>query len=136
VSTVLHAFSPVRVRHRRELQPKLVRFFGVDDFVAVSDRDFAIPIFVFKGANDDFTPVQLAQEYVDGITAPQKHVVLIADAGHDAIITKSDEFLELLDQRVRRLTIPTGTDHSIGAVTSVVGTGSASNTFLGRAVVH
>jgi pimeloyl-ACP methyl ester carboxylesterase len=104
--------------------------------LAASDRDFAIPIFVFQGANDDFTPVQLAQEYVDGITSPQKDVVLIADAGHDAIITKSGEFLELLVQRVRPLAIPTGTDHSIGAVTSVEGTGSATNTFLGRAVVH
>lgn len=73
--------------------------------LAASDRDFVIPIFVFQGAHDDFTPVQLAQEYVDGITAPQKHVVLIADAGHDAIITKSGEFLELLVQRVRPLAI-------------------------------
>ena len=47
--------------------------------------------------------VELAQIYVDSITAPQKHVVLIADAGHDAIITKSGEFLELLVQRVRPL---------------------------------
>jgi pimeloyl-ACP methyl ester carboxylesterase len=73
--------------------------------LAVSDRDFAIPIFVFQGANDDFTPMQLAKEYVDGITAPQKQVVLIADAGHDAIIAKSGEFLGLLVQRVRPLAI-------------------------------
>ena len=45
--------------------------------LAAFDSDFAIPIFVFQGSNDDFTPVQLAQEYVDGITTPQKHVVLI-----------------------------------------------------------
>ncbi len=73
--------------------------------LAASDRDFAIPIFVFQGANDDFTPVQLAEEYVDGITAPQKQFVLIADAGHDAIITKSGEFLRLLVQQVRPLAI-------------------------------
>lgn len=73
--------------------------------LAASDRDFAIPVFVFQGAKDDFTPVQLAQQYVDGITAPQKQIVLIADAGHDAIITKSAEFLGLLVQRVRPLAI-------------------------------
>ena len=73
--------------------------------LAASDRDFAIPIFVFQGANDDFTPVQLAREYVDGITAQQKQFVLIDDAGHDAIITKSREFLQLLVQRVRPLAI-------------------------------
>ncbi len=73
--------------------------------LAASERDFAIPIFVFQGANDNFTPVQLAEEYVDGITAPQKQFVLIEDAGHDAIITKSGEFLQLLVQRVRPLAI-------------------------------
>jgi pimeloyl-ACP methyl ester carboxylesterase len=73
--------------------------------LAASDRNFAIPIFVFQGADDNFTPVQLAQEYVDGITAPQKQVFLIASAGHDAIITKSSEFLGLLVQRVRPLAI-------------------------------
>jgi pimeloyl-ACP methyl ester carboxylesterase len=73
--------------------------------LAASDRDFAIPVFVFQGANDDFTPVELAQEYVDGITAPQKQIVLIAGAGHDAIITKSGEFLGLLVQRVRPLAV-------------------------------
>ncbi len=73
--------------------------------LAASERDFAIPIFVFQGADDDFTPVQLAEEYVDGITAPQKQFAPIEDAGHDAIITKSSEFLRLLVQRVRPLAI-------------------------------
>lgn len=73
--------------------------------LAASDRDFALPIFVFQGANDNFTPVQLAQKYVDSITAPQKRIVLIAGAGHDAIITKSGEFLRLLVQWVRPLAI-------------------------------
>jgi pimeloyl-ACP methyl ester carboxylesterase len=73
--------------------------------LAASDRDFAIPVFVFQGANDDFTPVELVQEYVDGITAPQKQIVLISGAGHDAIITKSGEFLRLLVQRVRPLAV-------------------------------
>lgn len=73
--------------------------------LAASDKDFAVPIFVFQGANDDFTPVELAREYVDAITAPQKQFVLIANAGHDAIVTKSREFLGLLVQRVRPLAI-------------------------------
>ena len=73
--------------------------------LTASDRNFAVPIFVFQGANDDFTPVQLAQEYVDSITTPQKQFVLIKNVGHDAIITKSGEFLQLLVQRVRPLAI-------------------------------
>jgi len=71
--------------------------------LAASDRSFALPIFVFQGANDDVAPVELAQIYVDSITAPQKQIVLIAGAGHDAIITKTGDFLDLLVQRVRPL---------------------------------
>jgi pimeloyl-ACP methyl ester carboxylesterase len=40
---------------------------------------------------------------VDGITAPRKELVLIPGAGHNAIATRSDEFLALLIQRVRPL---------------------------------
>jgi pimeloyl-ACP methyl ester carboxylesterase len=73
--------------------------------LADGNRDFGIPVFVFQGADDDFTPAQLVGPYVDSIRAPQKQLVLIAGAGHDALITKSDEFLELLVQRVRPLAI-------------------------------
>jgi pimeloyl-ACP methyl ester carboxylesterase len=71
--------------------------------LAASHRSFVLPIFVFQGANDDVAPVELAQIYVDSITAPQKQIVLIAGAGHDAIITKTGDFLDLLVQRVRPL---------------------------------
>jgi pimeloyl-ACP methyl ester carboxylesterase len=69
------------------------------------NKEFAVPIFVFQGADDDFTPMQLAQAYVEGITAPQKQFILITRAAHDAVITRSDEFLELLVRRVRPLAV-------------------------------
>jgi pimeloyl-ACP methyl ester carboxylesterase len=65
--------------------------------------DFAIPIFMFQGAEDDVTAPQLARAYVDAITAPQKEFVSIANAGHTAMYTRSDEFLRLLVQKVRPL---------------------------------
>lgn len=65
--------------------------------------DFAVPIFVFQGAADNITPAQLAQSYVDSITAPQKQLVLIPRVGHLAMMSKSDEFLKLLVERVRPL---------------------------------
>jgi pimeloyl-ACP methyl ester carboxylesterase len=67
--------------------------------------DFAIPIFVFEGAEDDVTAPQLSRAYVDAITAPQKEFVAIPDAGHTAMYTHSDEFLRLLDERVRPLAL-------------------------------
>jgi pimeloyl-ACP methyl ester carboxylesterase len=65
--------------------------------------EFAVPFFVFQGALDRVTPVQPVRAYVDSLTAPKKQFVLIANAGHNAMATKSDEFLSLLVQRVRPL---------------------------------
>ena len=46
--------------------------------------DFEIPFFVFQGALDSVTPVEPVKVYVDRIRAPQKRLVLIANAGHTA----------------------------------------------------
>jgi pimeloyl-ACP methyl ester carboxylesterase len=82
-----------------------------DHFHAAVDTDdlpslgtnFALPFFVFQGGLDNVTPVEPVKAYVATITAPQKQLVLIVGAGHNAIATKSDEFLKLLDQWVRPL---------------------------------
>jgi len=66
---------------------------------------FAIPFFVFQGAVDNVTPVAPVREYVDSITAPRRELVLIANAGHNVIGTRSDEFLKLLIERVRPLAL-------------------------------
>jgi pimeloyl-ACP methyl ester carboxylesterase len=72
------------------------------DLTAIG-TEFAVPFFVFQGALDRVTPVQPVRAYVDSLTAPKKQFVLIANAGHNAMATKSDEFLSLLVQRVRPL---------------------------------
>jgi len=64
-------------------------------------RDFAIPFFVFQGAVDEMTPVPPVRAYFDSITAPRKELALIPNAGHNAIVTRSGEFLKLLRERVR-----------------------------------
>ena len=65
--------------------------------------DFAVPFFVFQGALDRVTPVEGVQDYLGRITAPHKELVLIPNAGHNVIATKSDEFLRLLVEKVRPL---------------------------------
>ena len=97
--------------------------------LADGNRDFAIPIFVFQGADDDVTPAQLVGPYLDRITAPQKQLVLIAGAGHDALIAKSDEFLELLVQRVRPLAIQPEPTARPARPQLIEGTGSESDAF-------
>jgi pimeloyl-ACP methyl ester carboxylesterase len=71
--------------------------------------DFAVPFFVFQGASDNVTPVQPVKEYVDRVTAPHKQLVLIADAGHNVMVTKRHEFLRLLIQYVRPLAVQSET---------------------------
>jgi pimeloyl-ACP methyl ester carboxylesterase len=72
--------------------------------VASLGAAFVIPFFVFQGAEDNVTPVQPVRAYVDSITAPRKQMVLIPNAGHNVMATRSDEFLKELLERVRPLT--------------------------------
>jgi pimeloyl-ACP methyl ester carboxylesterase len=67
---------------------------------------FAIPFFVFQGEMDNVTPVAPVRAYVEMLSAPLKELVLIPNAGHNALATRSDEFLKLLLQRVRPRLIP------------------------------
>jgi pimeloyl-ACP methyl ester carboxylesterase len=62
---------------------------------------FGVPFFVFQGALDNVTPLAPVREYIESIAAPHKELVVIANAGHNAMATRSDEFLKLLLDRVR-----------------------------------
>jgi hypothetical protein len=64
-------------------------------------NDSGVPFFVFNGADNDIAPSSLASDYVASITAPQKQFVAIANAGHTAMNTRSDESRRLLGQYVR-----------------------------------
>jgi pimeloyl-ACP methyl ester carboxylesterase len=65
--------------------------------------DFSIPFFIVEGAEDDITPASLAQGYFDQITAPRKAFLLVPEAGHMALLTRSDDFLKFLLMQVRPL---------------------------------
>ena len=67
--------------------------------------EFAIPMFIFQGAEDFTTPTALAREYEKSIKAPQKAFVAIRGGGHFAVFMKSDQFLKELVARVRPLTV-------------------------------
>jgi pimeloyl-ACP methyl ester carboxylesterase len=62
---------------------------------------FDVPIFFFQGSDDIFAPLQLAAEYMDAISAPQKALVVIPRGGHNAFIMDSQRFLNELNARVR-----------------------------------
>jgi pimeloyl-ACP methyl ester carboxylesterase len=64
---------------------------------------FAIPVFVFNGADDNVTPAALAEAWFDQIEAPQKGFVALPGAGHAAVVTEPEVFLRELVTRVRPL---------------------------------
>ncbi len=68
--------------------------------------DFAVPMFVFQGDEDNYTPALIAAAYVRQLNAPRKAFVTIKGAGHMAITTHPVEFLGLL----RRYVLPLTTD--------------------------
>jgi pimeloyl-ACP methyl ester carboxylesterase len=57
--------------------------------------NFSIPVFMLQGEEDDIMPAALAKAYFDQITAPHKEFVFIPEAGHVALLTKSDFFFEI-----------------------------------------
>ncbi len=65
--------------------------------------DFALPMFVFQGTQDDYTPFDLVKSYMDWIQAPEKLLVPAVGAGHYADITHFDELRLLMLGRVRPL---------------------------------
>jgi pimeloyl-ACP methyl ester carboxylesterase len=67
--------------------------------------DFPVPFFIVQGAEDDITPAVLAQAYFNQITAPRKSMLLIPEAGHMALMTKRDVFLQFLLANVRPLAL-------------------------------
>lgn len=67
--------------------------------------EFKIPVYFFQGAEDEVTLTSLAKEYFDKINAPHKEMVLFEDAGHFAVWTMPDRFLQELVSRVRPLAV-------------------------------
>jgi pimeloyl-ACP methyl ester carboxylesterase len=68
--------------------------------------DYAVPIFVIQGTRDDFTPSELSRAWLGSISAPQKAFIPIEDAGHFALVERSEEFLQALRDHVRPLAAP------------------------------
>ena len=62
--------------------------------------EFAVPVFVIQGAEDFTTPTSLAKTYLNSLHAPRKAFATIEGAGHFAVFTKQDVFLNELRTRV------------------------------------
>lgn len=64
---------------------------------------FDIPVFVLQGASDFTTPALLAREWVASIRAPKKEFVALEGAGHFAVFTDAEAFVQALATRIEPL---------------------------------
>lgn len=72
------------VPHLEDIDPALYR------------ATFSVPVFVIQGADDLTAPPSLARALVNAIHAPKKAFLTIPNAGHFALFTQPDAFLERL----------------------------------------
>ncbi|HVP61600.1 MAG TPA: alpha/beta hydrolase [Myxococcaceae bacterium] len=66
---------------RRSLRQHLTSDYWSLDLKA-THTEFAVPVFILVGANDQNTPTSLAREYFQRLRAPRKELVIVDGAGH------------------------------------------------------
>lgn len=75
----------------------LFHYTTADD-LNLTTRHFEIPIYVTHGKYDHQVSYELAREYVQGISAPQKEFITFEQSAHTPIIEEREKFLEVLQE--------------------------------------
>lgn len=81
----------------RALFPDQVR----EELFTTASR-FDVPVYVIQGREDLFTPTPVAVDYFNSIKATSKKLYIIEGAGHFALVTHQNDFLEILHEIVRQ----------------------------------
>lgn len=71
--------------------------FQVQENLSTTALNFKIPYYVIQGREDLFTPTDPAIAYFKLVKAPEKKLVILERAGHFALVTHAQEFIEALD---------------------------------------
>jgi pimeloyl-ACP methyl ester carboxylesterase len=74
---------------------ELMTFLGRFDLHAES-AEYDVPLYYIVGEQDWQTPVALTQDYVQRITAPEKKISIIPNAGHMPMVDQPALFLSIL----------------------------------------
>ena len=71
----------------------------LDEVVPEIGIDFEIPVFFIQGSEDKLSPTSMVRQYYDSISAPEKKMIVLDDAGHLAILRNRalfrDAFLDI-----------------------------------------
>lgn len=60
--------------------------------------DYKVPIYYILGENDWQTPYPIAQKYFESISAPDKEIYMIPDAGHMTMMDEPELFYYALKE--------------------------------------
>ena len=92
--------------------PKVAQQATYDELARFEARalgmHYAVPMFIFQGDQDLYTPAEPNARYLREIAAPSKAFVLLAGGGHSVVLTRPDIFLAELRVRVRPLAMDKG----------------------------
>lgn len=66
--------------------------------------ELKVPVVFIQGGLDDVTPSVLVKEYYEKLQVPHKEMVILPEAGHLAVLTMPERFLDELRRRVLPLT--------------------------------
>ena len=73
----------------------LMTFLGDFD-LRTYPAEYQVPLYYVAGEQDWQTPVALTQDYVRGITAPEKQIYTVPNAGHMTMIDQPARFLNIM----------------------------------------
>jgi len=65
------------------------------------EKSFSVPMFLISGRRDHFTPTDMADEYLNSISAPAKKHIVFEDSGHYPNEDDPQRFVEVLSDLVK-----------------------------------
>lgn len=68
----------------------------IEDNLFESSTRFEIPIYIIQGKYDYQVSYQLAKEYLDSITAPQKEFFTFEESAHSPLLEEPEQFVEVI----------------------------------------
>jgi pimeloyl-ACP methyl ester carboxylesterase len=84
-------------------QEPIMRFLFHKCDIRNFGTSYGIPVFYIMGEQDSTTPYIAAKEYYEEITAPQKALFSVSDAGHFVMMDNKTEFCRVLLREIKPL---------------------------------
>ena len=70
--------------------------FQKQENLSAKSLNFKVPYYIIQGREDLFTPTEPVIKYFEQVVAPKKEIAIIEDAGHFALVTHKENFIEEL----------------------------------------